>query len=146
VSGTGNAKALLMKSKHRPACLPDKTVASKQGEDRESVAPREKRNGGRSAEASLARAAGSRVTILGITGDSFAEPDILLSAQVANDPGYFSERLSAAWRHFARAWQERSFHLEPTVLRTDILGALLVASQLFQDVTDGESMSVRYPC
>jgi len=62
----------------------------------------------------------------------------LLSAQVANDPAYFGERLSAARQQLARACQERSVHLEPTALRTDILGALLVASQLFQDVTDGE--------
>jgi len=81
--------------------------------------------------------AGSRVTVLGITGSSFAEPDILLSAQVASDPGYFGERLSAARRQLACAWQERSVHLEPTALRTDILGALLVASQLFHDAPDG---------
>jgi len=82
--------------------------------------------------------AGSRVTVLGITGNSFAEPDILLSAQVADDPGYFGERLSAARRQLSRAWQEHSAHLKPTALRTDILGALLVASQLFQNVPDSE--------
>jgi hypothetical protein len=80
---------------------------------------------------------GSRVTVLGITGDSFAEPDILISAQVPNDPGYFGERLSAARRQLVSAWQGRSAHLIPNASRTDILGALLVTGQLFQERSGG---------
>jgi hypothetical protein len=73
----------------------------------------------------------SRVTIIGITDQSFAQPDILLSAAVPDDPGYFSERLSAAHIRLVQAWKERSSRLGPRFRRTDILGALQVASQLF---------------
>jgi hypothetical protein len=75
--------------------------------------------------------AGSHVTIIGITDQSFAQPDILLSATVAQDPGYFGERLNAGRSELIRAWNSRSRRLQPTFSRTDILGALVLASQLF---------------
>jgi hypothetical protein len=73
----------------------------------------------------------SRVVVLGITDKSFAEPYILLSAQVPDDPGYFGERLQAARRDLGRAWKRRSADLKPQYKYTDILGALLVAHQIF---------------
>lgn len=85
--------------------------------------------------------AGSRVTVVGITGTSFAEPDILLSAEVSADTGYFGERLVAAHQQLVRAWQSRAARLAPNSRQTDILGALLVAGQLFEQ-TPGSQREV----
>ena len=76
--------------------------------------------------------AGSRVTVVGITDSSFAEPDILLSAQIPSDEGYFKERLTAARRQLLITWRSRSERLRPTFGHTDVIGALLVAGQIFQ--------------
>jgi hypothetical protein len=75
----------------------------------------------------------SRVTVLGITGNSFSQPYILLRARVPDDPGYFNEREQAARVELVRAWKHRSADLRPQFKYTDILGALLVASQLFDE-------------
>jgi len=77
--------------------------------------------------------AGSHVTIIGITDQSFAQPDILLSATVPDDPGYFGERLIADRNELVREWKSRSQKLQPNFPRTDILGALLIASQVFTE-------------
>jgi hypothetical protein len=79
----------------------------------------------------------SRVIVLGITDKSFAEPYILLSARIGDDPGYFGERLQTARRELAATWKKRSVGLEPNFKHTDILGALLVASQLFDESPQG---------
>jgi hypothetical protein len=73
---------------------------------------------------------GSHVTILGITDDSFSQPYILLSANVAEDAGYFGEKIATARQQLVRAWQERSVHLSARARHTDILGALVIAGQL----------------
>jgi hypothetical protein len=80
--------------------------------------------------------ASSRVTILGITDQSFAQPDILLSATIPGDVGYFGERLTSARSELVRAWKTRSARLEPTFRHTDIIGALLVAGQIFSEQKD----------
>jgi hypothetical protein len=81
----------------------------------------------------LAKApAGSRVTVLAITGNSFAQPYILLSAEVADDEGYFKERLAGAREQLLRAWRQRTARLQPRAQHTDVLGALIVAAQIFQ--------------
>jgi hypothetical protein len=80
--------------------------------------------------------AGSHVTIIGITDKSFAQPDILLSATIPDHPGYFGERLKSAQLQLARTWKSRSAELKPEFHRTDILGALVVASQLFSQGND----------
>jgi hypothetical protein len=77
--------------------------------------------------------AGSKVTVIGITENSFGDPYILLKAEISNDPGYFNERLAAARGELVRTWAERSAQLAPTVHGTDILGALLLASGLLRD-------------
>ena len=78
--------------------------------------------------------AGSKVTVIGITEDSFAQPYILLSADVSANQGYFGERLAAARQQMVRAWQKRAAQLEPRARRSDVLGALLTASELFREV------------
>ena len=75
--------------------------------------------------------AGARVTVIGITDHSFAHPYILLSVRIPDDPGYFGERLAAARGQIVRIWKLRDAHLGPHFHRTDILGALQLASQIF---------------
>jgi hypothetical protein len=81
--------------------------------------------------------AGSHVAILGITDHSFAQPYILLSADIGDDEGYFKERLANARNQLALAWRKRTGHLEQGFRRTDLLGALLLAGQLFQQLPPG---------
>jgi len=73
----------------------------------------------------------SRVTVIGITDQSFTEPDILLSAEIPTDRGYFGERLAAARRELVRVWTTRSATLEPHYRCTDIMGVLLLAARIF---------------
>jgi hypothetical protein len=82
--------------------------------------------------------AGSRVTVIGITDHSFAQPYILLSARVPDDAGYFGERLAAARNQLTRAWKQRSAHLTPGFQQTDILGALRLADELFDQQPDAD--------
>ena len=75
--------------------------------------------------------AGARVSIIGITDHSFTQPYFLLSATVPDDPGYFGERLGAARNEIVRVWKLRSARLQPSFAATDILGVLMLASQIF---------------
>jgi hypothetical protein len=87
--------------------------------------------------------ADSRVTVIGITDQSFARPDILLSAAIPGEAGYFGERLAAARGELVRAWKTRSARLMPAFRQTDIIGALLLAGQIFGQENDhGKSVLV----
>jgi len=86
--------------------------------------------------------AGSRATVIGITDNSFAQPDILLAAEVGEDEGYFKERLAAARRQIVAAWKERSAQLGPRFPRTDLLGAYMVAGELFNQTPGARKMLV----
>ncbi|MGO9642360.1 MAG: hypothetical protein ACLP1Y_13775 [Candidatus Acidiferrales bacterium] len=81
--------------------------------------------------------AGAHVTVLAITGNSFAQPYILLSADVPADEGYFKEKLAGARRQFVSNWQKRIKHLQVCFSHTDILGALLLADQIFHEKSNG---------
>jgi hypothetical protein len=81
--------------------------------------------------------AGTKVTIVGITDDSFATPYMILSAELAGDEGYFMERLAKGHAALTRAWKERSAGLAPHCAETDILGAMLVASEVFRASPSG---------
>jgi hypothetical protein len=81
--------------------------------------------------------AGSRVSIYGITDDSFGKPYPLLTAELSDDEGYFKERLAEGHRQLIRAWQERALTLKPHFSHTDILGAILIAAQVFADSPPG---------
>ncbi len=76
---------------------------------------------------------GSRVSIYGITADSFGKPYPLLTAELSDDEGYFKERLAQGRRQLIRAWQERALTLKPQFSHTDILGAILIAAQVFAE-------------
>jgi hypothetical protein len=75
----------------------------------------------------------SRVVVLGITDKSFAQPYILLSARVPDDPGYFGEKLQTAHRQLIALWKRRSGQLQPNFRHTDIFGALLTAEHIFSE-------------
>ena len=81
--------------------------------------------------------AGAKVTVLGITDDSFASPYVIFSAELTDDEGYFKERLAKGHAALTRAWHERSAQLAPRCAQTDILGALLVVSEVFQESSSG---------
>ena len=85
---------------------------------------------------------GSRLTVIGITDDSFAQPDILLSADIGEDVGYFKEKLAAARRQIIDAWTAGSARLLPQYAHTDILGCLLVASELFKQTPEAKRVLV----
>lgn len=74
-----------------------------------------------------------RVVVLGITDRSFAEPYVLLSAQVTDDPGYFGERLQAARKTLVGNWRHRAQGLTPKFQYTDIFGALLLVEHIFDE-------------
>jgi hypothetical protein len=74
--------------------------------------------------------AGSRITVIGITGQSFERPYVLLSAELGNDEGYFHERLASAHQELLREWRKRTASLVSRFQRTDLLGALLLTAQL----------------
>jgi hypothetical protein len=82
--------------------------------------------------------ANSQLTVIGITDRSFAQPDILLSAKISGDIGYFGERLVVARAELVRVWKARSARLKPEFRHTDIVGALFVASQIFNEKKDAE--------
>ena len=81
--------------------------------------------------------AGAKVTVVGITDDSFGTPYIILSAELTSDEGYFKERLAKGHAALVRTWRDRSAQLAPRYSQTDILGALLVASEVFHQSPDG---------
>lgn len=81
--------------------------------------------------------AGAKVTVIGITDDSFATPYLILSGELSGDEGYFKERLAKGRAALTHAWAERSARLAPSCPKTDILGALLVASEVFHSSPGG---------
>jgi cell division protein FtsB len=76
--------------------------------------------------------AGSRVTVIGITDRSFAQPYVLLSARLDGNAGYFKERIASARQQLVAAWQKRSQAFIANFSQTDLLGALVMASQIFE--------------
>jgi hypothetical protein len=85
---------------------------------------------------------GSRVTVVGITDRSFSEPYVLLSAQVTNEAGYFKEKIAAAHVQLAQEWQRRCKGLVAHFRQTDLLGSLVLTSQLFQGSGGGRNVLV----
>src|SRR6202158_3642199 len=76
--------------------------------------------------------AGSRVTVIGITDRSFAQPYVLLSARLDGNEGYFKERIASAHQQLLATWQKRSHSLVVNFKQTDLLGALVMSSQAFE--------------
>lgn len=75
--------------------------------------------------------ASSRVSVFGITNDSFGRPYPLLTAHLPDEEGYFKERLARGRAEVIHAWRERSAQLQPQFTHTDLLGAMFIVSQSF---------------
>jgi len=88
--------------------------------------------------------AGSKVSVIGITEDSFGRPCILLSATISGDAGYFGERLASARHQLLRAWQKQALQVGANAKKTDILGAILLASELFRQTRADKNVLVLY--
>ncbi len=88
--------------------------------------------------------ADSCVTVVGITDRSFSQPDILLSATIPADRGYFGERLGAARKKLTKAWQTKSQKLEPAYRQTDIVGAIVLAGKIFEENGSPRKLLVIY--
>lgn len=86
--------------------------------------------------------AGSKVTVVGITDRSFSEPYVLLAAEIDPDEGYFKERIASARQQLVRSWHKRSATAVSRFQRTDLLGSLFVATQLFQARTGRKNVLV----
>ena len=74
--------------------------------------------------------AGSTITVIGITDESFSQPYVLLRGHIGRDEGYFHERLAQAHQELVRAWQKRCSGLLGRFKKTDIVGSLLVSAEL----------------
>jgi hypothetical protein len=72
---------------------------------------------------------GSHLRILGIGERSFAAPNLLLSARIDPDAGYFGERLARARHDLVELWHKRSDSLMPSSFQTDILGVLAYVAE-----------------
>lgn len=75
--------------------------------------------------------ANSRITVLGITDRSFSQPYVLLSARLDGNVGYFHERIEGARRQLVQVWRKRSTSIVSKFRETDLLGAVVLAGQLF---------------
>ncbi len=86
--------------------------------------------------------ADTHVIVISITAQSFGEPLTLLDARIPADAGYFQERLTAARQALLQAWAARAKSLTPSFMHTDILGSLLLASEIFQNSPKGREVLV----
>jgi len=86
--------------------------------------------------------ANSRITVLAITDRSFAQPYVLLAARLDGDAGYFQERIQSARAELVQVWQKRSASLASRFRATDLLGAVVVAGQLFNKQTGERNILV----
>ena len=84
------------------------------------------------------------MTVIGIIGNSFGQPYILLKAKLGTNEGYFGEKLVHGRQELVRTWKTRSGRLEPKAKQTDILGALVLAGDLFGERTDSEKLLLIY--
>jgi len=75
-------------------------------------------------------AAGERISVLGITARSRADPWMIFSARTGEKPGYFGERLKRDRALIAAVWRKRSRKVRLFAKETDILGFFDVAAEL----------------
>jgi hypothetical protein len=78
---------------------------------------------------------GSRITVAGITDQSFSRPFILLTDVLPTDPGKLREydQIAAARNRVAAAVRRIGGTVEPQFQTTDILGFLILAGMGFRD-------------
>jgi hypothetical protein len=77
--------------------------------------------------------AGSKFRVIGITEDSFKRPYIIMNKKLAAEAGYFEEILLEGKQILLKEWKELSKGLKSDAQRSDIFGAISLASHLFQN-------------
>ena len=88
--------------------------------------------------------AGSNITVIGITDQSFSQPLVLLSGRINSDEGYFKERIRVARLQLVAAWKKRCGSLPAPSPRTDVLGVLIVSSQVLRPVPGWRNVLVLF--
>jgi len=88
--------------------------------------------------------AGSRITVLGITDQSFSRPDILFDAKIPINKGplLFQNRIAIAKAHLVSQFKSVSKVNKPRFPRTDIFGALVLASDLLRETSGGRKVLI----
>lgn len=76
---------------------------------------------------------GTHVTVVGITENSLQQSYVILGASLGTDPGFFGEKLAHCRQEIVRARKARCVRLKTTANQTDILGALVLAGELFAE-------------
>lgn len=77
----------------------------------------------------------TRVVVIGITASSFSTPRIFLDIEIPRKPGFFKEKLKEAREKLSSEWQEKSSQLRADHVKSDLFGAIALASHL----TNGKS-------
>lgn len=83
---------------------------------------------------------GSHLRVVGITDKSFDKPFIILDCQLSQEKGYFSENLAKEKLSLINKWNE--IEMNPISKRTDIFGALMLASLLFESETGNKQLII----
>ena len=78
---------------------------------------------------------GGRVTVVGITNESFAKPGVLLSAAIPADKGRleFLDQIEIAKRRISSQLRQRAARARPDAPRSDILGFFVYAGALLRE-------------
>jgi len=84
---------------------------------------------------------GDRVTVVGITEDSFARPYILMDHKLTNQKGAFGEGLARDKLALIKKWH--AMDLKPIAKGTDIFGAIFLSAMRFKGA-QSEKMLVIY--
>ena len=78
--------------------------------------------------------AGSRITVTGISDESFSRPFVLLTGLIPSDPGKLREydEIAAARNRLSRSLRRIGGSIEPRFQTTDLLGFLMLAGMAFE--------------
>jgi hypothetical protein len=87
---------------------------------------------------------GSRITVAGISDQSFARPLILLTGEIPRNPGKLRDydQIVAARNRLSTSMQRISASIEPRYQSTDIFGFLIVAGMAFRSTPQMRHMLV----
>lgn len=82
---------------------------------------------------------GSRITVAGISDESFSRPFVLLSGAIPADPGKLREydEIIAARNRLSASLRRVAHSIEPRFQSTDILGFLMFAPMVFENAPTG---------
>lgn len=88
--------------------------------------------------------AGSRITVVGITDQSFSRPDILLNAEIPINKGplLFQNQIAIAKARLANKFKRVSTGNKPRFPQTDIFGSIVLAGGMFRETGGGRKVLV----